>query len=462
MADTEFKRIVNIKYRPAVLVCGGGVAGLCAALAAARGGADTMLIERSGCCGGMATSGLVAPFMTCYDSGGGKRLLRGLFTEIVECMKSRGGALEPEDIPAASAFTSYIGPGHLHVTPFDAECLKATADEMLCEAGVKVLYHTVLSGVEASDGKVTRVIVTEKGGLCAIEPDIVIDCTGDGDAAAAAGAGFTCGDGKGRIQPATMFFRIGNVDSAAVEADIIAHKDMFYRRDGVNYRSFHWRVAEARQAGDWTLRRVSIGMFRGVREDEWSINTSRIMGVDGTDSESLTEAEMEGRRQVDEIFRFLVKYVPGCERARLLASASTVGIRETRHIHGLATLTAQDVLGGVIPEDAVLVCANSIDIHGKFGPMSNEYITLPPGVMYGIPYRCLVVRGFDNLLVAGRCLSAESDAAGAVRVMPPCMAMGQAAGTAAALALNEGESLPGLEYGKLKKKLLDGGVYLGD
>ena len=430
-----YKKDIETLYRPEVLVVGGGPSGLCAALAAAREGADTMLIEQYSFCGGMATAGLVAPFMTCYDSSGGDQLIRGLFEKIVGRLCETGGAIRPSEVGAPSAFTSYITVGHIHVTPFRAEALKLTADRMLAEAGVKVLYHTSFVDAEAQGGYIKRIVIHRKNGLAAIEPKVTVDCTGDADVAAAAGAGFVLGDEKtGRIQPATMFFRIGNVDSSKIEEDYRANINNFYRRDGVNYRSLHWWVEKAREAGDWDLDRVSVGLFRGVDEDEWSINTSRIMNVDGTDSESLTRAETEGREQVDEIFRFFVKYVPGCERAKLLQTGSTVGIRETRHIKGMKRITVDSLLGCEVPDDSIAVAANSVDVHGKFGPRSNEYIALPAGKYYGIPYGALVPDGFANLLVAGRPVSADSDAAGAIRVMPPCMATGEAAGTAAALS----------------------------
>ena len=416
-----------------VLVVGGAPAGLCAAIAAARGGADALLIESNGFCGGMATAGLVAPFMTCYDSGGNRRLIRGLFEEIVDRMVAVGDAIDPSTVPTSSAFTSYITVGHIHVTPFRAEGLKRLSDEMLGEAGVRILYHTSFVDAEVVGDRIDRVIVLCRDGLHAVTAGAVIDCTGNGDAAVAAGVPFTLGNGEGRIQPATMFFRIGNVDSARIDADIEANRNNFYRKDGVNYRSLHWWVSKAREAGDWTLDRVSIGIFRGVDEDEWSVNTSRIMGVDATDTESLTKGEIVGRQQVKEIFDFLKKYVPGCEDARLLESGSTLGIRETRHIHGVKTLTVDDLLECKVPEDSVMLAANSVDVHGSFGPKSNEYIALPEGRCYGIPYGCMVTPGLSNLLVAGRCVSAESEAAGAIRVMPPCMGMGEAAGTAAAM-----------------------------
>jgi len=443
-----------------VLVIGGGPSGLCAAIAASRAGAKVTLIEQNGYCGGMATAGLVAPFMTCYDSGGNTMLIRGIFEEIVNRLVEMGGAIHPSEVETSTAFTSYITVGHIHVTPFKAEDLKLLADRMLKEANVKVLYHTSFVDAVTEGEKVTKVIVAKKEGLCAIEPKIVIDCSGDADCATAAGVPYTLGNGNGRIQPATMFFRIGNVDSAKIDADIEANRGNFYRKDGVNYRSLHWWVSKAREAGDWDLDRVSIGLFRGVDEDEWSINTSRIMGVDGTLSESLTNGEIAGREQVDQIFAFFKKYVPGCENAKLLQTGSTLGIRETRHIHGIKTLVVDDLLECKVPEDSILLAANSVDVHGRFGPKSNEYIALPEGKYYGIPYGCLVPKNLSNLLVAGRSVSAESEAAGAIRVMPPCMGMGQAAGVAAGIALQSGDDLRELNVQKLREKLTEQGVLL--
>lgn len=453
MNNIEYFRTLPVRYETEVLVVGGGPAGLCAAISAARNGARTLLIEQNGFCGGMATAGLVAPFMTCYDSAGDKVLIRGIFEEIINRLCESGDALHPSGIEGKTSFTSYQGPGHIHVTPFRAEALKRLADEMLTEAGVKVLYHTSFVDAQREGERVERVIVHTKEGLCAVKADVIVDCSGDADVVAAAGGEYILGNGQGKMQPATMFFRINHVDTAAVDADIEANWDKFYRKDGVNYRSMHWWVEKAREAGDWDLDRVSIGLYRGVDEDEWSINTSRIMGIDGTVSESLTRGEMEGRQQVKQIFNFIKKYIPGCQNASLLDTGSTLGIRETRHIVGLKTLTLSAVLGCEVPDDTVMIAANAVDIHGKFGPRSNEYITLEPGKGYGVPYGCLVPRGFENLLVAGRCLSAESEAAGSVRVMPPCMAMGEAAGAAAALAVKTGATLPRLDVAELRRML---------
>jgi hypothetical protein len=462
METIHFETSIAVKYETDVLVIGGGPAGFCAALAAGRLGVRTLLVEKEGCAGGMATMGLVNPFMTCYNKSAGAMIIRGLFEEIVNRLVERGGAVHPSEVKAPSAFTSWITKGHAHVTPFDAEIFKVLADEMLDESGVMVLYHTAFVKALKEDTRVTGAIIHSKKGLEGIKAKIIIDCTGDGDAAADAGAAFELGDEKNKlIQPASLFFRIGNVDSEKLEADIEKNKANFYRREGINYRSFHWHVTRARNAGDWKLGRVSVGLFRGVAEDEWSVNTSRIMGVDGTDNESLTKAETEGRRQAAEIFAFIKKYLPGCEKAALLSTAATVGIRESRHIRGDYLLTAEDLLQGRAPDDSILLAANAIDIHGRFGPLSNEYAEVEEGEYYGISYRCLLPHGVENILTAGRCISATSEAAGAIRVMPVCMGTGQAAGTAAALAVRKGRSPADLDTGELRELLKEQGAYFG-
>lgn len=443
-----------------VVVVGGGPAGLCAAVAAARGGAKVILVEKNAFCGGMATAGMVAPFMTCYDSGGDKMLIRGIFEELVERLIAVGGAIHPSKVESKTAFTSYIDKGHVHVTPFKAESLKIVADEMLAEAGVRILYHTQLVDAEAEGDKVTRIIVAMKEGLASIRAKAFIDCTGDGDLAAKAGAAYTIGNAQGKMQPATMFFTVGGVDTKRVDEDIAKNWDNFYRKDGINYRSLHWRVSEAREAGDWPLDRVSIGLFRGVEEDEFSINTSRVMNIDGTKSESLTEGEIAGRQQVRIIFNFLKKYVPGFENSRLILSGSTLGIRETRHIEGIRTLTVDQILSCEVPEDSIMLAANSVDVHGKYGPKSNEYITIPAGKCYGVPYGTMIPPAFSNLAVAGRPISADCEAAGAIRVMPPCMGIGQAAGTAVAMAVLGGYDLRTLDVKALREKLSADGVML--
>ena len=451
---------ITQKHRADVVVVGGGPSGVCAAIAAARCGVKTLLVEQAGFCGGMATQGMVGPFMTCYDRKGENMIIRGLFSEIVDRMVERGFAIHPSQVRAGTAFTSWITVGHDHVTPFEPEGLKLILDEMLTEAGVEILYHTLFLEPVVENGAVTGILVNSKKGMERIRGSVFIDCSGDGDLAARSGVPFEMGNEElHQTQPATMFFHICNVDSQAVEADIQANIHNFYRKDGVNYRSFHWRVSQARENGDWDLKRVSIGLYRMPKPDEWYVNTSRLMDVDSTDNESLTKAEIEGRRQADQIIRFLRKYVPGCENARIKATASHVGIRESRHIRGEYRLTADDLIHGKVPEDSILLAANSVDVHGRFGPTSNEYVPIE-GDFYGVPFRSLVPVGVEQLLVAGRCVSADSTAAGAIRVMPPCMAIGQAAGTAAALAVRNACPVRKVDTDALRGVLKENGAFL--
>ena len=448
-------------YEVDVLVLGGGPAGVCAAISAARNGAKTMVVEQSGMLGGMATQGLVGPFMTCYDKAGEKMIIRGLFEEIVERLVARGGALHPKGVFGNGPYSAWIPKGHDHVTPFDPVELKVLLDEMCAEAGVKVLFHTVFTEPIVKDGKACGARLFGKGGYRTVSAKIVIDATGDGDYAFRAGVPTVLGDGNGRLMPATMFFHICNVDSAKLIADIEANKHTFHKKDGVSYRGFHWYVTKAIEAGEWDLPRRCLNMYRGVGEDVWLVNNGRIPGIDSTDAESLTKAEIEGRRQTKVMMDFLRKYVPGCEKAILMCTGSMVGIRESRHVAGEAMLKVDDVMNGVVPKDSVFLAANSVDVHGgKNNPMVSSYKTINAN-WYGVSYRCLVAKGVENLLLAGRCLSGEPAAAGAVRVMPPCMAMGPAAGTAAALCLKTGDTPRTLDSAPLLDTLRAQGAFLG-
>lgn len=454
---------IPLKYKCDVAVVGGGPAGFCAAVAAARNGADTVLVEQSGFGGGMATSALVGPFMTSYNKSGTQMIVRGMFEEVIDRLVAQNGAIHPEYCRAGGQEAGYHFRGHDHCSPFEPEVLKRVIDEMLTEAGVKILYHTSFVEPIVEDGFMQGIIISSKNGMETIKAKVVIDCSGDADVAYRAGVPCVIGNGdKGKMQPATMFFRVGNVDTDRLDADIQANKDRIdLYIDGVRHGAFHWKIQEARENGDFSINRLTVGIYRGVKKDEWSVNISRIGDVNGVDAESLSKAEVLGRQQVEEIFRFLKKYIPGCENAVLLTSGSTIGIRETRHIEGEAVFTADDVLHGNVPEDAILLCSNSIDVHGAAGTAGTKYLTVEDGEWYGVSYRCLVPLKVEQLLVAGRSISATSDGAGAVRVMPPCMEMGHAAGVAAAMAVKEGCLVRQVDTGALRAQMVKEGSFLG-
>lgn len=449
------------KYSCQLLVVGGGPSGVCAAVAAARMGVRTMIVDSGNCLGGMGTKGLVGPFMTCYDASGENMIIRGLFEEVVDRLVALGGAIHPSVVRQPSEFTAWIKEGHDHCTPFDPEILKIVYDRMCAEAGVKILYHANFVEPVMKGRRIKGAVLLTPGGLERVDADMVIDATGDGTVAFRAGAPCVFGDPQsGRVQPASLFFRMNNIDSDALIADVVPHLPEFRRVNGVSYRCLHWRVAEAEAAGEWDLARKSVNIWRSVQKDVWVVNCTRIHGVDPTDAENLTNAEIEGRRQVEELMHFFHKYVPGCENATLMGTGSTMGIRESRHVQGDFVLPVQDLIDGVVPDDVILLSANSIDVHGaQGGPAGGLYMPIKKN-LYGIPYRVLLPKDVDGLLLAGRCVSAESAAAGAIRVMPPAMALGQAAGTAAALCLEKGIYPTLLDYRDLRRALLNHKVCL--
>ena len=440
-----------------VVVVGGGPAGVCAAVASARNGARTFLVEQGNCLGGMATQGLVGPFMTCYDKDGRRQIIKGIFDEIVGKLVARGGAIHPRDVRAGTSFTAWITRGHDHLTPFEPEALKFLLDDLCAEAGVKVLFHATFARPVLDGTTLRGVEVLTKAGLRSIGARVVVDATGDGDVAFRAGVPCVLGDParKGAMQPCSMFFRISNLPEAVVQADYDAH------HGDMRNRLYSWYVKEAVKAGDWTVPRPHINIYRGVKDDEWFVNVSRLNGVDPTDPESLSAAETAGRRQVAEVMNLFRKYVPGGDRARLVATGSTLGIRESRHVMGEYTLDKDDVLEGRLPADRVMVCSSAIDLHGGKGASGTYYAMVKNGDCYGVPYRCLVPKKVDNLLVTGRCVSASSVAAAAIRVMPPAMALGEAAGTAAALCVKSGATPRTLAADGLVARLREQGAFLG-
>lgn len=449
-------------YDTDLLVIGGGPAGVCAALAAAREGVKVMVVETGGCLGGMATRGLVGPFMTCYDTTGEQMIIRGIFEEIVDRLVAVGGAIHPSEVRSCTPYTAWITAGHDHLTPFEPEALKFVLDQMCQEAGVKVLFHSTFVSPVMKGNRIKGAVIMTKAGLRGVTAKVVIDATGDADVAYRCGVPCSFGNAEtGKVQPSSTFFHINNVDSDKLKKDVEAHLHEFRKVNGVSYRALHWRVEEAEAAGEWDIARKSVNIYMGVKPDQWAVNCVRVANVNSTDPASLSAAEIEGRRQVQQLMNFFHKYVPGCENATLMASGSTLGIRESRHIEGDYVLTVEDLLGGRVFEDSILVASSSVDIHGKNGPMSTEYKTVENGRWYGVPYRCLLPKKVEGLLVAGRSLSATSDAAGAVRVMPPVMAMGQAAGTAAAIAIKDGTTPRNVDISKLVSTLKERKAFLG-
>lgn len=440
-----------------VLVVGAGPAGIGAAVCAARNGAKTLVFDQNGCVGGAATVGLVGPFMTSFDARNEKMIIRGVFEELVRRMIAKGGAIDPAIVPGRHQWSGFYKIGHDHVGPFDRECLKQTATEMILESGAELLLHTSFIDVFKDGQTISGVVIANKSGMSFIRAKVVIDCTGDADVAARAGVKYILGnENDGNIQPATLFFRVYNVDTPKLKAHIKEHEEEIRPF----YGPFSWLIREKKK--EWgDIPRAEICLFEGPAEGEYRLNVTRILNIDGTNAEDLTKAEITGLEQAHKVFDFLKKYAIGFENARFLGTADMIGIRETRHIDGMYRLTSEDVKACLVPDDSIAVLATNMDTHNK-DDAGGTFYTHENGDYFGVPYGCLVPNGISNLLVAGRSISADAVAGSATRMIPCCIIFGQAAGTSAAMAVKQGIAPNEVNVHELREKIKEQGAYLGE
>ncbi len=414
---TEPQRETPVVAEVDVVVVGAGPAGLPAAIAAARTGADVLLIEKHGFLGGMMTAGGVQNIRKFND--GKNQVIGGIGAELVERIRDTGGT---EHTP-----TNYT------CIRQDPEITKMVAQEMVLESGVKVLLHTMLVGAIVENGVVMGVLVENKSGRGAVLAKAVVDATGDGDVICRSGAEYEKSDGE--LQPMSLTFVIGGVECW----------------DNVQPSEMKQAVAKALEDGTFPATRRP-ALFPMWREGFVYANATRIP-ADGTDAWALTEAEFEGRRQVTGLLEWLRENAPGYENAFLVSTAPQVGLRETRRLVGLYTLTRDDVLEYRDFDDNIARAAYRIDIHYPGRGGESKY--LEEGRSYGIPYRCLVPKRMDGLLAAGRCISTTHEGLGSVRVMGTGMATGHAAGVAAALSAKQNTQPRHLNISQIQQTLRD-------
>jgi hypothetical protein len=461
---------VNTHRQYDVLVAGGGPAGVPAAVAAARNGARVLLVERWGFLGGMATAGMVVPIHTFHNMKG-EQIVGGIPHEIIKRLETIGGAF-----PGGHLWSTYQS-SYTH-TPFDVEAMKQVLLEMVDEAGVELLLHTFLLGACKENGTVTGVEVANKSGRYDLSARVVVDATGDGDIAASAGVSFIKGGEGEKCMAGSLMFRIGNVDAEAVLRYVTENPDEFVMAEdpfvGMTNRELAARirgipdihmvrgwfdvVRKAQNDGDFPLSRNQIIFTFSPRTTEVYVNCTNVVHVDGSDVYQTTKAEVETRKQVPKVAAFFRKYMPGFENSYVIDTACQIGTRESRRIIGEYTLTGDEVLSGTRFEDGIAKGAYPSDIHGPDGGLVHRHIK--DGRDYDIPYRCLVPRDVDGLLVAGRCISTDRIALGSVRVMAQCMATGEAAGTAASMAASQGCQPRALKASVLRKALSDQGAII--
>ena len=392
-----------------VLVVGGGPGGLGAAVMAARQGATTLLVERYGCMGGMAFHGEVNPFM--YNHVAGRSLDRPVFVDWCKAMQKYLTPNEAERIPYDHGYG---------MTLVSKEFAMLGMEDLVLESGAKILYHHTLADVIMDGDSIKYAVFQSKSGLSAIESKTFIDCTGDGDLAVAAGCKFEFGGDDGFCQPMTTCFKLGGIDVKNIP----------------DRKTINQLYAEARARGEVDSPRDNILFFTAVDQDVLHFNTTRIIKKSGVNALDLSDAEIEGRRQMRQIIEFLRKNVPGFANATLRSIACVVGIRESRRIIGQAYQTKDDFINRAKYPDGIARCNYPVDIHSNTG--ADQCVKIDKNDWYEIRYGTLVAADCNNLLIGCRALSVDHTLHSSIRIMPAMCSIGQAAGMGAALAVKSG------------------------
>lgn len=439
----EAAREIPVLMEADVVIVGGGTTGPIAAIAAARRGKKVVLIERFGSLGGILTLGL-----NTKPSGA---LVGGIPLEIWNLARSAGGA------GADYMATTKTG-GVKIASPTDPEIMKMLLTRLCVEAGVQILFETFVSAPHVEDGTVTGVIIESKAGRQFVGAKVLIDCSADADMASKANAPFVMGSGGAEetMQPVSMYFIMKNVDLKrlaewARTCDDVPARAIPADEEGLAYglwlTGFNGMLRRFQEETGVKLQRDNITLK--TADGQMYVNATRVLGVDVFSPAEFTAAILECYRQIEGVCRFLKERVPGFEAARLGQVSPILGVRETRHILGEYTLTGPDSRGETRFEDTIAADSSALDIHDPKGG-DVDFQSMPP---YEIPYRCLLPQGVEQILVAGRCISADHEAHARSRNMPACMATGQAAGVAAAIAVEEGVPVRKVPIAKVQAAL---------
>lgn len=404
-----------------LIVAGGGLSGVAAAVSAAREGLDVLLVEKNGCLGGAISNNLVYPFMVFWmrnpEDKSRRFLSAGLFGEMLR----RQG----EKTPASQ-------------TELKPEYFKLVLDDMVTKAGVTVLFHADIFDVAAGDRRIRSVRMATKAGVLEAEADFFVDATGDGALIALSGCDYRLGrESDGLCQPMTTCFRMSNVDLALFEKDNARLQALYRQR---------------RADGQISNPRENILTFTGIGEGILHLNTTRVVRMDPTDPFDVSRAEIAARRQVYEMEQFLKENSEAFANSTIISIAGEIGVRESRKLKGVHILTAEELKNCTPFSDSIALGNYEIDIHNPEGTGTELYY-FKEGEYYRIPYRCLLPKEYDNMLVAGRNISATHEAQAAVRIMPICCCMGEAAGTAIGHACKTGANVHTVDIKEVQAKL---------
>lgn len=412
-----------------LIVAGGGLAGVGAAVAAARQNLSVMIVEKSNSLGGALAGALVFPFCPyrSYNTAEnkGKLLSDGIFTEMRERYAEKTG--NKVDIN------------------FDTEYFKFVLDDMVTEEKIDVLFHATVYDVSTAGRSVTGILVATKAGSMELEADFFIDATGDGDIFYLAGCDYLLGREKDNLcQPMTTCFRLCGVDLNKYTEEIAGLQELYkqYRAEG--------KIKNPRE---------NILIFDGLGDGMLHFNTTRIVKMDPTNPLQISIAEIEARKQICEMVDFLKKNSQAFKNAVISSVASQIGVRESRKLEGEHILTADELFDRVMFEDSIALGNYDVDIHSPSGT-GTVMKRFDRKYYYSIPYRSLLPKEYDNLLVAGRCISATHEAQSSIRIMPICVCLGEAAGTAIGLAKNTASNTHTLDVKTLQKTLTENGAQI--
>ena len=450
-----------------MIVVGGGISGAVAAISAGRGGARVLLIDNNGYLGGTLTACGVGPMMTFH--AGETQVVQGITDEVIRRLVKKG--LSPGHIFDTTGYT-------YTVTPFDNEGLKLELEEMARECGVEILYHSLLAEAEVTEGEIRGITVCNKAGLSKVTAKVYIDATGDAQLSYLAGVPCSVGrEQDGKAQPMSMMLRVNHVDVEAVRDYIKTHGEEFPRLEGdlqkvdraprLSIGGFVKTLAKARQSGMISFPREDVLFFETNTPGEFIINTSRVIGHNNLDPASLSHAEWEGRQQAWQLYSFMKQEIPGFAEARMLFIGPDIGVRSSRQIHGLYTLTEQDVAECRMFADSIAYSGYPVDVHPADGVNDEVYETrhrqenqLNWGQIRSLPYRCLINPVIGNLITVGRCVSLSYRAQGAFRTAPMAGAIGHAGGAAALLMLQNSCNACEVDPDRLRELLRQQGAFI--
>jgi len=423
----QYSKSIMLKENFDVVVCGGGFSGFSAAYSAAREGAKVIIIERNSSLGGVGTNSLVNHILgvRLHEDGTIFTCVDGLFGILEKSLVARGGGIDINtvdlNLPPHGWFTS-LGSGFI----FDNEKMKLMLEEMLVSVGVKILYQTDIIDVTMDNTRVNSVIVHNKSGLYAIGGKYFVDATGDADICTYAGNEVRKGNEEGLTAPPTLELHLENVDHEVLTNYMKSTNDL-------RLRSI---IKKLNDAGEWDIDSDIFVSVMLTQKDVFLINTIQLLGVDGTDADSISQAVIDGRQKSFHLHEIAKKYFPGFENSTVRSIAPTLGIRETNRIMGEYTLTVEDLTSAKDFEDGIALSGYGWDLSNPDG--KNDLSSIEEKArshVKQIPYRCLIPNNLHNVIVAGRCISVERLVMGPLRVMGPCIAMGEAAGIATAMAL---------------------------